>query len=73
MPSQVLLQNEKELLGFYVTGHPLNDYQKVLRKYMPLHQFVGETSIADGQRVKVAGIITDCKIKNTKKAIAWRL
>lgn len=67
MPNQVLLQNEKELLGFYVTGHPLNDYQKVLRKYMPLHQFVGETSIADGQRVKVAGIITDCKIKNTKK------
>ncbi len=40
---------------------------------MPLHQFVGETSIADGQRVKVAGIVTDRKIKNTKKAIAWRL
>lgn len=67
MPKSVILQNEKELLGFYVTDHPLSEYTKVLQRYMPLYQFVGETSIKDGQTVKVAGIISNCTIKTTKR------
>ena len=34
---------------------------------MPLYKFVGETSIKDGQTVKVAGIISNCTIKTTKR------
>lgn len=67
IPREVILQNEKELLGFYVTDHPLSAYEKVLQRYMPLYQFVGETSIKDGQTVKVAGIISNCTIKTTKR------
>ena len=66
IPEQQLLQYEKELLGFYVTGHPLNDYKKVLESFMPLHQFIGETQVQDNQFVKVAGIISGCTIKTTK-------
>ena len=66
IPEQKLLQYEKELLGFYVTGHPLNDYKKVLESFMPLHQFIGETQVQDNQFVKVAGIISGCTIKTTK-------
>ena len=67
LPKEVILQNEKELLGFYVTDHPLSEYQKALERYMPLYQFVGESDIKDGQLVRVAGIISNCSIKNTKK------
>ena len=67
LPKEIILQNEKELLGFYVTDHPLSEYQKALERYMPLYQFVGESDIKDGQFVRVAGIISNCSIKNTKK------
>ncbi|MDY4919787.1 MAG: DNA polymerase III subunit alpha [Phascolarctobacterium sp.] len=67
MPKEVMLADEKELLGFYVTAHPLSDYQQVLQRYMPLYQFVGETSIPDGKLVKVAGIIANCQVKTTRK------
>ncbi len=66
-PKQVILQNEKEIIGFYVTDHPLSEYKNVLQRFMPLHQFMGETQVADGQIVRVAGIISACSIKNTKK------
>ena len=32
-PQHELLANEKELLGFYVTGHPLTPYAEILEKY----------------------------------------
>jgi DNA polymerase-3 subunit alpha len=32
-PEHQLLANEKELLGFYVTGHPLTPYAQILDKY----------------------------------------
>ena len=67
LSKSIILQNEKELLGFYVTDHPLSEYQEALKRYMPLYQFLGETNIKDGQMVRVAGIISNCTIKNTKR------
>lgn len=67
LSKSIILQNEKELLGFYVTDHPLSEYQEALKRYMPLYQFLGETTIKDGQAVRVAGIISNCNIKNTKR------
>ena len=67
LSKSIILQNEKELLGFYVTDHPLSEYQEALKRYMPLYQFLGETAIKDGQPVRVAGIISNCNIKNTKR------
>ncbi|MCD8198883.1 MAG: DNA polymerase III subunit alpha [Phascolarctobacterium sp.] len=63
----VMLQNEKELAGFYMTGHPLDAYQEVLKKYTALHWLQNETDVEDGQMVHVAGIISGCKIKRTKQ------
>ncbi|MDY6028895.1 MAG: DNA polymerase III subunit alpha [Acidaminococcaceae bacterium] len=73
LQQEVILQNEKELIGFYVTGHPLDNYKGVLRKYMPLHQFGLDGGIADGSRVQVAGIITGCVLKNTKRGDSMAL
>lgn len=66
IPKQALLQYEKELLGFYVTDHPLSEYKEVMQRFMPLHQFIGETQVQDNQFVRVAGIISSCNIKTTK-------
>jgi DNA polymerase-3 subunit alpha len=66
MPKEVILQNEKELIGFYVTGHPLDDYAEALKKYTPLYSLFEEGNLYDGKVVKVAGIITSCAIRNTK-------
>ena len=62
IPKQTLLQYEKELLGFYVTDHPLSEYKEVMQRFMPLHQFIGETQVPDNQFVRVAGIISGCTI-----------
>ena len=68
LPKSIMLQQEKELLGFYVSGHPLSAYEKVLRSYTPLYQFIGDNcTLADGTYVKVAGIISECSLRNTKK------
>ena len=66
IPKQTLLQYEKELLGFYVTDHPLSEYKEVMQRFMPLHQFIGETQVQDNQFVRVAGIISGCTIKTTR-------
>lgn len=68
LPKALMLQQEKELLGFYVSGHPLSAYENVLRSYTPLYQFLGENcNLEDGTYVKVAGIISECNLRNTKK------
>jgi DNA polymerase-3 subunit alpha len=33
MPKRQILADEKEMLGIYVSGHPLSDYEAVLRRY----------------------------------------
>lgn len=67
IPKATILQNEKELIGFYVTGHPLDEYKETLKKYTPLYWLQSENEISDGQFINTAGIIADCVIKTTKK------
>ena len=67
MPKETILQNEKELIGFYVTGHPLDEYRNVLKKFTPLYLLQDEEAVSDGKYLTVAGIITNCTIRNTKQ------
>ena len=56
---------EKELLGLYVSDHPLADYQEQLAKYaMPIHDI---TSNILGKTVKIGGILSSMKKIVTKK------
>ncbi|TMP93303.1 MAG: DNA polymerase III subunit alpha, partial [Verrucomicrobia bacterium] len=66
---------EKELLGFYVTGHPLDAYADVIanRKYQSIAS-LGELS--DRSTFRVAGAITQVDKKFTRKegkpfAVVW--
>lgn len=57
---------EKELLGFYVTGHPLNPYRAILAnpKYTPI---VGLGAMEDRTDFQAAGSLTEVVKKFTKK------
>jgi DNA polymerase-3 subunit alpha len=69
------LSYEKELLGFYVSGHPLDAYAAVFAA----NQYPSMASLkdlADRSQVKVAGAIVQLEKKFTKKegkpfAVAW--
>ena len=60
------LSYEKELLGFYVTGHPLDPYRKVLEsgKYASIAS-LGE--LEDKAKVELAGALAVVEKKFTKK------
>ncbi|GKS58750.1 DNA-directed DNA polymerase [Nitrospira sp.] len=60
------LKFERELTGFYITGHPLTRYEAALRTFATsTTQTLGE--VADGKEVKLAGIIATIKQLVTKK------
>ncbi|MGI8889856.1 MAG: DNA polymerase III subunit alpha [Chthoniobacterales bacterium] len=63
---QETLAYEKELLGFYVTGHPLDDYAGVLAsgKYQNI---VSLGELEDRASFAIAGAITQVDRKFTKK------
>ncbi len=55
---------EKELLGLYVSSHPLEDYKEVLKKKaLPINEL---KSSFMGQRIRVGGIISGIKKIITK-------
>ena len=77
---EVLLGFEKEVLGVYISGHPLEEYVEKLRKNTSavttdfvLDEETGAAKIRDNEKVIVGGMITDKTIKYTKnnKAMAF--
>ena len=70
---EVLLAFEKEVLGVYISGHPLENYTAMMEKnitaitsdFQPDDE-IGAARVRDGQQVVVGGIITEKTIKYTK-------
>jgi len=66
-PAQVLM-GEKEVLGFYLSGHPLSEHEWELDHYVtPLHEL---EEFPDGYEVRVAGLIrgfSQSQVKKTKE------
>jgi len=60
------LQQEKETLGFYVTGHPLDGYREVLDKFTNVDA-LGIKEVADKRAVRIGGAISSSKIIRTRK------
>ena len=70
---EMLLGFEKEVLGIYVSGHPLEEYEAVWRKRITkttadfaLDEDTGEVAVQDGSTVTIGGLIADKTIKYTK-------
>ena len=64
--AQESLAFEKEALGFYITGHPLDKYDNVIKKISSrtIAELKEKASAGD---VKIGGVISSLKLKNTKK------
>ncbi len=59
------LQGEKETLGLYVTGHPIDEYERELRHFVS--KKLVEVQPARGRQQKLAGLVVDLRLKKTKK------
>lgn len=70
-----LLSMEKEVLGLYLSGHPLNQYMEVLKKTadtdtLQLRQYkenYAENQDKDNRAVTIGGIVGRKSIKTTRK------
>lgn len=62
---QEMLAREKEVLGFYVSGHPLLKYEKEINAFATVH--LGDVEGLKSGSVKAGGIITSIKKKIDKK------
>ncbi|MCH5267626.1 MAG: DNA polymerase III subunit alpha [Lachnospiraceae bacterium] len=75
-PKEELLAYEKEVLGIYISGHPLEEYVSLIKKNCTCFSsdfLVEEDSeedteakVKDGERVVVGGILENKTVKTTK-------
>jgi len=63
---QESLAFEKEALGFYISGHPLDKYERVLKRITSgaISDLKEKASPGD---VKIGGVVSALKLRNTKK------
>lgn len=62
---QEQLSAEKETLGFYLSGHPINAYQEELAK-LTTHK-ISEVDITRNQSLRLAGLIINLRTIQTKR------
>lgn len=72
-PKEMMLAFEKEVLGIYISGHPLEEQEELWRKGITnttadfmLDEESGETIVKDNAPAVIGGMIADKKIKYTK-------
>jgi DNA polymerase-3 subunit alpha len=66
-PQHQLLAHEKELLGFYVTGHPLTPYAPILEKYA-LHNTSQLASLSNRAMTRIGGLVVEAQKGVSKKS-----
>lgn len=65
-PKKDLLSAEKELLGFYISGHPLAPYESLLQRYR-LASIADLAQMPEGSLTRVGGLVAQLEQKVTKK------
>ena len=64
------LTGEKELLGFYVTGHPLDQYRDKVND-LGTHTTATLAGVERGTEIKICGMITGIQRKRNQKQELW--
>lgn len=71
---EMMLAFEKEVLGIYVSGHPMEDYEALWKSHVNarasdfmLDEETGGSSLPDGKTVTIGGMITEKTVKYTRK------
>lgn len=66
---------EKEMLGLYVSDHPLSGIEQSLRRYQDqaIAQLIEAVDDYDGKQVKIAGLISGLQTRITKNGAPWAI
>jgi DNA polymerase-3 subunit alpha len=73
--SKLLLSMEKDMLGLYISGHPLDEYMEIIKNLVTVYSYDFEVSeegssngsrLSDGEFVRIAGVVADIKSISTK-------
>ncbi|PMH41088.1 DNA polymerase III subunit alpha [Vibrio sp. 10N.286.49.B3] len=65
-PEKVWLEGERDTLGLYLTGHPVNAYLKELSKYTSC-RLVDAVPTRRDQSVTIAGLVIAARVMTTKR------
>ncbi|MGY5539955.1 DNA polymerase III subunit alpha [Vibrio brasiliensis] len=65
-PEKVWLEGERDTLGLYLTGHPINAYSKELGKYTSC-RLKDATPTRRDQSVTLAGLVIAARVMTTKR------
>lgn len=67
------LSQEREMLGLYVSDHPLRGIEGALARYQDheIAQVVGSEDSMSNQTVRIAGLISNVQTKVTKQGSVW--
>ena len=71
-PEEVWLDGEKETLGLYLTGHPINRYLTEIKKYATGRLVSMQPTGRDGQAVAV-GLVIGVRVMVNKRGRRWAL
>lgn len=73
-PKEELLAFEKETLGIYVSGHPMDAYEGIWRKNITatsadfiVDEETDQARVMDGSTVTIGGMVTGKTVKTTRK------
>jgi DNA polymerase-3 subunit alpha len=59
--AQEKLQQEKEFLGFYISGHPLKKYHSIIRLYTTDWESNNNGTASEEKVISIAGIVTEIR------------
>lgn len=65
------LSREREMLGAYVSGHPLHEHVRILDDASSHDVAQIRESVGDGRQVSIAGLVTMIEVKTTKNGDMW--
>ncbi|MDA1233955.1 MAG: DNA polymerase III subunit alpha [Acidobacteria bacterium] len=72
MDKLTLLANEKEMLGFYVTGHPLDEYGDKISELAECDSVsIGEKE--QGMETAMCGVLTNIQRKRNREGRPWAI
>ncbi|MBT1065699.1 DNA polymerase III subunit alpha [Bowmanella sp. Y26] len=69
---KVWLEGERETLGLYLTGHPINQYQKEIKHYTKTRLVDVKPTPRDGS-VTAVGLVIDMRVMVNKKGRRWAI
>lgn len=68
------LEREKEVVGIYISGHPLDNFKMELRNFTTCDlKSLKELTPSPRENIAIAGMVIDVQHRTTKEGTAWGL